>query len=143
VPERLLSVRGDMLFIRPAAARSCGRLHGPFVGDHYMRSSRFPFILREQAPEYRMEMPHQASERVRRRRAGADIMNGVRQAGSDLNGTIKPRISIESIGGFRIGLQPNPCGAMVEASVARKYRGCPPDGAKPREVRLRGANYVS
>ncbi len=129
--ERLLGA-GDMLFMPPGSAK-LRRLHGPFVSEAEIR--RLTDFLREQgAPEYRMEIldtkpPGEengglsAGERDEMYDEAVRIVMETNQASISM---IQRRL--------RIGY--NRAARMVEL-MEREGIVMPPDGAKPREVRLR------
>jgi len=131
--ERLLGA-GDMLFMPPGSAKLV-RLHGPFVGEHEIR--RITEFLRAQgAPEYRMEIldtkpPSEDSgegfgdEQDEMYDEAVQIVMETNQASISM---IQRRL--------RIGY--NRAARMVE-QMEREGIVMPADGAKPREVRLRGA----
>jgi len=129
--ERLLGA-GDMLFMPPGSAK-LRRLHGPFVSESEIR--RLTDFLREQgAPEYRMEIldtkpPGEdgggdtGDERDEMYDEAVRIVMETNQASISM---IQRRL--------RIGY--NRAARMVEL-MEREGIVMPPDGAKPREVRLR------
>jgi DNA segregation ATPase FtsK/SpoIIIE, S-DNA-T family len=129
--ERLLGA-GDMLFMPPGSAK-LRRLHGPFVSEAEIR--RLTDFLREQgAPEYRMEIldtkppgeeggDFSAAERDEMYDEAVRIVMETNQASISM---IQRRL--------RIGY--NRAARMVEL-MEREGIVMPPDGAKPREVRLR------
>jgi len=131
--ERLLGA-GDMLFMPPGTAK-LRRLHGPFVSEHEIR--KLTDFLREQgAPEYRME--------ILETKAPTDD-SGLGDDEHDEMYDEAVRIVLESNQAsismiqrrLRIGY--NRAARMVE-QMEREGIVMPADGAKPREVRLRGAS---
>jgi S-DNA-T family DNA segregation ATPase FtsK/SpoIIIE len=132
--ERLLGA-GDMLFMPPGSAK-LRRLHGPFVSEHEIR--KLTDFLREQgAPEYRMEIlettapgedggPAGDSEHDEMYDEAVRIVMETNQASISM---IQRRL--------RIGY--NRAARMVE-QMEREGIVMPADGARPREVRLRGAS---
>jgi S-DNA-T family DNA segregation ATPase FtsK/SpoIIIE len=128
--ERLLGA-GDMLFMPPGSAKLL-RLHGPFVSESEIR--KVADFLREQgAPDYRMEIleTKPPSEDVGDEFAEKDEMYDdavriVMETGQASISMIQRRL--------RIGY--NRAARMVELM---EHEGLvnPPDGARPREVRLR------
>ncbi|MHB8383765.1 MAG: FtsK/SpoIIIE family DNA translocase [Candidatus Binataceae bacterium] len=132
--ERLLGA-GDMLFMPPGTAK-LRRLHGPFVSEHEIR--KLTDFLREQgAPEYRME--------ILETKAPTDDGGGPGDDEHDEMYDEAVRIVLESNQAsismiqrrLRIGY--NRAARMVE-QMEREGIVMPADGAKPREVRLRGAS---
>ncbi|MGH7779815.1 MAG: DNA translocase FtsK 4TM domain-containing protein [Candidatus Binataceae bacterium] len=132
--ERLLGA-GDMLFMPPGTAK-LRRLHGPFVSEHEIR--KLTDFLREQgAPEYRME--------ILETKAPGDDGGGAGDDEHDEMYDEAVRIVLESNQAsismiqrrLRIGY--NRAARMVE-QMEREGIVMPADGAKPREVRLRGVS---
>ncbi len=132
--ERLLGA-GDMLFMPPGTAK-LRRLHGPFVSEHEIR--KLTDFLREQgAPEYRME--------ILETKAPSDDGAGIGDDEHDEMYDEAVRIVLDSNQAsismiqrrLRIGY--NRAARMVE-QMEREGIVMPADGAKPREVRLRGAS---
>jgi S-DNA-T family DNA segregation ATPase FtsK/SpoIIIE len=132
--ERLLGA-GDMLFMPPGSAK-LRRLHGPFVGEHEIR--KLTNFLREQgAPEYRMEIldtkPPSEEEGAGPRGEMQDEMYD--EAVRIVMETNQASISMIQ---RRLRIGYNRAARMVE-QMERENIVMPADGAKPREVRLRGA----
>ncbi len=132
--ERLLGA-GDMLFMPPGSAK-LRRLHGPFVGEHEIR--KLTNFLREQgAPEYRMEIldtkPPSEEEGAGPRGEMQDEMYD--EAVRIVLETNQASISMIQ---RRLRIGYNRAARMVE-QMERENIVMPADGAKPREVRLRGA----
>jgi S-DNA-T family DNA segregation ATPase FtsK/SpoIIIE len=132
--ERLLGA-GDMLFMPPGTAK-LRRLHGPFVSEHEIR--KLTDFLREQgAPEYRME--------ILETKAPTDDSGGLGDDEHDENYDEAVRIVLEtnqasiSMIQRRLRIGYNRAARMVE-QMEREGIVMPADGAKPREVRLRGAS---
>ncbi|HUY27766.1 MAG TPA: DNA translocase FtsK 4TM domain-containing protein [Candidatus Binataceae bacterium] len=132
--ERLLGA-GDMLFMPPGTAK-LRRLHGPFVSEHEIR--KLTDFLREQgAPEYRME--------ILETKAPSDEGGGPGDDEHDEMYDEAVRLVLESNQAsismiqrrLRIGY--NRAARMVE-QMEREGIVMPADGAKPREVRLRGVS---
>jgi S-DNA-T family DNA segregation ATPase FtsK/SpoIIIE len=132
--ERLLGA-GDMLFMPPGSAK-LRRLHGPFVGEHEIR--KLTNFLREQgAPEYRMEIldtkPPSEEDGAS---GGADVQDEMYdEAVRIVMETNQASISMIQ---RRLRIGYNRAARMVE-QMERENIVMPADGAKPREVRLRGA----
>jgi S-DNA-T family DNA segregation ATPase FtsK/SpoIIIE len=132
--ERLLGA-GDMLFMPPGSAK-LRRLHGPFVGEHEIR--KLTNFLREQgAPEYRMEILDTKPPSEEEGGAGADMQDEMYdEAVRIVMETNQASISMIQ---RRLRIGYNRAARMVE-QMERENIVMPADGAKPREVRLRGAN---
>ena len=131
--ERLLGA-GDMLFMPPGTAK-LRRLHGPFVSETEIRKV-CEFLRAQGAPDYRMEILETASAGEGDGSGGADdyrdelyddavrIVLETNQASISM---IQRRL--------RIGY--NRAARMVER-MEREGLVMPADGARPREVRMRG-----
>jgi len=132
--ERLLGA-GDMLFMPPGTAK-LRRLHGPFVSEVEIRKVS-DFLKAQGAPDYQMEILETAV-------AGEDGADGgaydkdehydeavriVMESGQASISMIQRRL--------RIGY--NRAARMVE-EMEREGLVMPADGARPREVRMRGAS---
>jgi DNA segregation ATPase FtsK/SpoIIIE, S-DNA-T family len=129
--ERLLGA-GDMLFMPPGSAK-LRRLHGPFVSEAEIR--RLTDFLREQgAPEYRMEILDTKPPGEE----GGDFGSGERDEMYDEAVRIVMETNQASISMIqrRLRIGYNRAARMVEL-MEREGIVMPPDGAKPREVRLR------
>ena len=132
--ERLLGA-GDMLFMPPGSAK-LRRLHGPFVGEHEIR--KLTNFLREQgAPEYRMEiLDTKPPSEEEGSGPGADVQDEMYdEAVRIVMETNQASISMIQ---RRLRIGYNRAARMVE-QMERENIVMPADGAKPREVRLRGA----
>ena len=132
--ERLLGA-GDMLFMPPGSAK-LRRLHGPFVGEHEIR--KLTNFLREQgAPEYRMEiLDTKPPSEEEGGGLGADMQDEMYdEAVRIVMETNQASISMIQ---RRLRIGYNRAARMVE-QMERENIVMPADGAKPREVRLRGA----
>jgi S-DNA-T family DNA segregation ATPase FtsK/SpoIIIE len=132
--ERLLGA-GDMLFMPPGSAK-LRRLHGPFVGEHEIR--KLTNFLREQgAPEYRMEI---LDTKPPSEEDGAGLGADVQDEMYDEAVRIVMETNQASISMIqrRLRIGYNRAARMVE-QMERENIVMPADGAKPREVRLRGA----
>jgi S-DNA-T family DNA segregation ATPase FtsK/SpoIIIE len=132
--ERLLGA-GDMLFMPPGSAK-LRRLHGPFVGEHEIR--KLTNFLREQgAPEYRMEiLDTKPPSEEEGGGVGADMQDEMYdEAVRIVMETNQASISMIQ---RRLRIGYNRAARMVE-QMERENIVMPADGAKPREVRLRGA----
>ncbi|MGH7934599.1 MAG: DNA translocase FtsK 4TM domain-containing protein [Candidatus Binataceae bacterium] len=130
--ERLLGA-GDMLFMPPGTAK-LRRLHGPFVSETEIRRV-CDFLRAQGAPDYQMEILETAAPGEGE--AGADgdrdqlyddAVRIVLESGQASISMIQRRL--------RIGY--NRSARMVE-QMEREGIVLPADGARPREVRLRGA----
>jgi len=132
--ERLLGA-GDMLFMPPGTAK-LRRLHGPFVSEVEIRKV-CDFLRAQGSPDYQMEILETAV-------AGEDGRDGdasdkdefydeavriVMETGQASISMIQRRL--------RIGY--NRAARMVE-EMEREGLVMPADGARPREVRVRGAS---
>jgi S-DNA-T family DNA segregation ATPase FtsK/SpoIIIE len=127
--ERLLGA-GDMLFMPPGTAKLV-RLHGPFVSEIETRKLA-DFLRAQGAPEYRMEIfeakppSEEGGEDFERDENYDEAVNIVMETGQASISMIQRRL--------RIGY--NRAARMVE-QMEREGIVNPPDGARPREVRLR------
>jgi S-DNA-T family DNA segregation ATPase FtsK/SpoIIIE len=131
--ERLLGA-GDMLFMPPGTAK-LRRLHGPFVSEAEIRRV-CDFLRKQGAPDYQMEILETT--------AAGDGENGGPDGDRDELYDEALRIVLESGQAsismiqrrLRIGY--NRAARMVEM-MEREGVVLPAEGARPREVRLRGA----
>ena len=127
--ERLLGA-GDMLFMPPGSAKLI-RLHGPFVSEIETRKLA-DFLRAQGAPDYRMEIldtkppSEEVGEDYERDENYDEAVNIVMETGQASISMIQRRL--------RIGY--NRAARMVE-QMEREGIVNPPDGARPREVRLR------
>ncbi len=128
--ERLLGA-GDMLFMPPGSAKLV-RLHGPFVSEIETRKLA-DFLRAQGAPDYRMEIldtkpPSEdgGDGDYERDENYDEAVNIVMETGQASISMIQRRL--------RIGY--NRAARMVE-QMEREGIVSPPDGARPREVRLR------
>jgi S-DNA-T family DNA segregation ATPase FtsK/SpoIIIE len=132
--ERLLGA-GDMLFMPPGTAK-LRRLHGPFVSEIEIRKV-CDFLRAQGAPDYQMEILETAvasdadggdgdGERDKLYDDAVQIVMDTNQASISM---IQRRL--------RIGY--NRAARMVE-QMEREGLVLPADGARPREVRMRGAD---
>jgi len=127
--ERLLGA-GDMLFMPPGSAKLI-RLHGPFVSEIETRKLA-DFLRAQGAPEYRMEIldtkppAEDSGGDYERDEMYGEAVNIVMESGQASISMIQRRL--------RIGY--NRAARMVE-QMEREGIVDPPDGARPREVRLR------
>jgi len=131
--ERLLGA-GDMLFMPPGTAK-LRRLHGPFVSEIEIRKV-CDFLRAQGAPDYQMEILETAVAGEADSNDGAgdrdELYDEAVQIVLDTN-----QASISMIQRrLRIGY--NRAARMVE-QMEREGLVLPADGARPREVRLRGA----
>jgi len=132
--ERLLGA-GDMLFMPPGSAK-LRRLHGPFVSEHEIR--KLTDFLREQgAPDYRMEILETKPEGGEGDDSGGDDIQDEMydEAVRIVMETNQASISMIQ---RRLRIGYNRAARMVE-QMEREGLVMPADGAKPREVRMRGA----
>jgi DNA segregation ATPase FtsK/SpoIIIE, S-DNA-T family len=132
--ERLLGA-GDMLFMPPGTAK-LRRLHGPFVSEVELRKV-CDFLRAQGAPDYQMEILETTapgeSEGVDGAGERDELYDDAVQIVMDTN-----QASISMIQRrLRIGY--NRAARMVE-QMEREGLVLPADGARPREVRLRGAS---
>ncbi|MGD0289749.1 MAG: DNA translocase FtsK [Candidatus Binataceae bacterium] len=132
--ERLLGA-GDMLFMPPGTAK-LRRLHGPFVSEVEIRKV-CDFLRAQGAPDYQMEILETAAPGEADSADGAgdrdELYDEAVQIVMDTN-----QASISMIQRrLRIGY--NRAARMVE-QMEREGLVLPADGARPREVRLRGAS---
>ena len=127
--ERLLGA-GDMLFMPPGTAKLV-RLHGPFVSEIETRKLA-DFLRAQGTPDYRMEIldtkppAEEMGEDYERDENYDEAVNIVMETGQASISMIQRRL--------RIGY--NRAARMVE-QMEREGIVSPPDGARPREVRLR------
>jgi DNA segregation ATPase FtsK/SpoIIIE, S-DNA-T family len=127
--ERLLGA-GDMLFMPPGSAKLV-RLHGPFVSEIETRKLA-DFLRAQGTPDYRMEIldtkppTDELGEDYERDENYDEAVNIVMETGQASISMIQRRL--------RIGY--NRAARMVE-QMEREGIVSPPDGARPREVRLR------
>jgi DNA segregation ATPase FtsK/SpoIIIE, S-DNA-T family len=127
--ERLLGA-GDMLFMPPGSAKLV-RLHGPFVSEIETRKLA-DFLRAQGTPDYRMEIldtkppTEEMGEDYERDENYDEAVNIVMETGQASISMIQRRL--------RIGY--NRAARMVE-QMEREGIVNPPDGARPREVRLR------
>jgi len=132
--ERLLGA-GDMLFMPPGTAK-LRRLHGPFVSEVEIRKV-CDFLRAQGAPDYQMEILETAVASEDERENGAsdrdefydEAVRIVTETGQASISMIQRRL--------RIGY--NRAARMVE-EMEREGLVMPADGARPREVRMRGAS---
>ncbi len=132
--ERLLGA-GDMLFMPPGTAK-LRRLHGPFVSEVEIRKV-CDFLRAQGAPDYQMEILETAVASEDGRENGAadrdefydEAVRIVTETGQASISMIQRRL--------RIGY--NRAARMVE-EMEREGLVMPADGARPREVRMRGAS---
>jgi S-DNA-T family DNA segregation ATPase FtsK/SpoIIIE len=132
--ERLLGA-GDMLFMPPGTAK-LRRLHGPFVSEIEIRKV-CDFLRAQGAPDYQMEILETTAPGEADSRDGAgdrdELYDEAVQIVIDTN-----QASISMIQRrLRIGY--NRAARMVE-QMELEGLVLPADGARPREVRMRGAS---
>jgi S-DNA-T family DNA segregation ATPase FtsK/SpoIIIE len=127
--ERLLGA-GDMLFMPPGSAKLV-RLHGPFVSEIETRKLA-DFLRAQGTPDYRMEIldtkppSEETGDDYERDENYDEAVNIVMETGQASISMIQRRL--------RIGY--NRAARMVE-QMEREGIVSAPDGARPREVRLR------
>ncbi|HJU11214.1 MAG TPA: DNA translocase FtsK 4TM domain-containing protein [Candidatus Binataceae bacterium] len=132
--ERLLGA-GDMLFMPPGTAK-LRRLHGPFVSENEIRKV-CDFLRAQGSPDYQMEILETNGTSDDDGSRGADehdelydqALQIVLESGQASISMIQRRL--------RIGY--NRSARMVE-QMEREGIVMPADGARPREVRIRGAS---
>jgi DNA segregation ATPase FtsK/SpoIIIE, S-DNA-T family len=132
--ERLLGA-GDMLFMPPGTAK-LRRLHGPFVSETEIRKV-CDFLRSQGTPDYRMEILEVSSSRDDDASGSGDhrdelydeALRIVLETGQASISMIQRRL--------RIGY--NRSARMVE-QMEREGVVMPADGARPREVRMRGTS---
>jgi DNA segregation ATPase FtsK/SpoIIIE, S-DNA-T family len=131
--ERLLGA-GDMLFMPPGTAK-LRRLHGPFVSEQEIRKLT-DFLRAQGAPEYRMEILETKAPSEEEGGPGAEERDEMYdEAVRIVMETNQASISMIQ---RRLRIGYNRAARMVEM-MEREGIVMPADGAKPREVRLRGA----
>ncbi len=132
--ERLLGA-GDMLFMPPGTAK-LRRLHGPFVSEGEIRKV-CDFLKQQGSPDYQMEILETAV-------SGEDGRDG-ESSDKDEFYDEAVRIVLEtgqasiSMIQRRLRIGYNRAARMVE-EMEREGLVMPADGARPREVRIRGAS---
>ncbi|SRR5579884_1959913 len=132
--ERLLGA-GDMLFLPPGTAK-LRRLHGPFVSEAEIRRV-CDFLRAQGAPDYRMEILETPTRPEGDGLRAADerdelydqALQIVLESGQASISMIQRRL--------RIGYNRS---ARIVEQMERDGIVTPPDGARPRELRIRGAN---
>jgi S-DNA-T family DNA segregation ATPase FtsK/SpoIIIE len=132
--ERLLGA-GDMLFMPPGTAK-LRRLHGPFVSEIEIRKV-CDFLRAQGAPDYQMEIlettaPGEADDGD----SGGDRDELYDEAVQIVMDTNQASISMIQ---RRLRIGYNRAARMVE-QMEREGLVLPADGARPREVRMRGAS---
>ena len=132
--ERLLGA-GDMLFMPPGTAK-LRRLHGPFVSEIEIRKV-CDFLRAQGAPDYQMEIlettaPGESDDAD----GGGDRDELYDQAVQIVMDTNQASISMIQ---RRLRIGYNRAARMVE-QMEREGLVLPADGARPREVRMRGAS---
>jgi S-DNA-T family DNA segregation ATPase FtsK/SpoIIIE len=131
--ERLLGA-GDMLFMPPGSAK-LRRLHGPFVSEAEIRRV-VDFLRAQGTPEYQMdilETKAPSEDEIEDAMAEKDEMYD--EAVRIVMETNQASISMIQ---RRLRIGYNRAARMVEL-MEREGLVSPPDGARPREVRLRSA----
>ena len=132
--ERLLGA-GDMLFMPPGTAK-LRRLHGPFVSEIEIRQV-CDFLRAQGAPDYRMEiLETTAPGEADNGEEGGDRDELYDEAVQIVIDTNQASISMIQ---RRLRIGYNRAARMVE-QMEREGLVLPADGARPREVRMRGAS---
>jgi S-DNA-T family DNA segregation ATPase FtsK/SpoIIIE len=130
--ERLLGA-GDMLFMPPGTAK-LRRLHGPFVSETEIRKVS-DFLRAQGAPDYQMDILETNANRDDEGSRGEDERDELYDQALQIvleNG----QASISMIQRrLRIGYNRS---ARIVEQMEREGIVMPPDGARPREVRMRG-----
>jgi DNA segregation ATPase FtsK/SpoIIIE, S-DNA-T family len=132
--ERLLGA-GDMLFMPPGTAK-LRRLHGPFVSEIEIRKV-CDFLRAQGAPDYQMEILETTV-------AGeTDSADGVGERDALYDEAVQIVIDTNqasiSMIQRRLRIGYNRAARMVE-QMEREGLVLPADGARPREIRMRGAS---
>jgi DNA segregation ATPase FtsK/SpoIIIE, S-DNA-T family len=130
--ERLLGA-GDMLFMPPGTAK-LRRLHGPFVSETEIRKV-CDFLRAQGAPDYQMDILETNAQGDDGESRGGDerdelydqALQIVLESGQASISMIQRRL--------RIGYNRS---ARIVEQMEREGIVMPPDGARPREVRMRG-----
>jgi DNA segregation ATPase FtsK/SpoIIIE, S-DNA-T family len=132
--ERLLGA-GDMLFMPPGTAK-LRRLHGPFVSEIEIRKV-CDFLRAQGAPDYQMEI----LETMAPGEADSGDSAGDRDElyGEAVALVMETNQASISMIQRRLRIGYNRAARMVE-QMEREGLVLPADGARPREVRLRGAS---
>jgi S-DNA-T family DNA segregation ATPase FtsK/SpoIIIE len=132
--ERLLGA-GDMLFMPPGTAK-LRRLHGPFVSEIEIRKV-CDFLRAQGAPDYQMEILETTAP------GEADSADGAGDRDELYDDAVQIVIETNqasiSMIQRRLRIGYNRAARMVE-QMEREGLVLPADGARPREVRLRGAS---
>jgi S-DNA-T family DNA segregation ATPase FtsK/SpoIIIE len=131
--ERLLGA-GDMLFMPPGTAK-LRRLHGPFVSEGEIRKV-CDFLRAQGAPDYQMEILETAAPGEADSNGAGDRDELYDEAVQIVMDTNQASISMIQ---RRLRIGYNRAARMVE-QMEREGLVLPADGARPREVRLRGAS---
>jgi S-DNA-T family DNA segregation ATPase FtsK/SpoIIIE len=130
--ERLLGA-GDMLFMPPGTAK-LRRLHGPFVSETEIRKV-CDFLRAQGAPDYHMDILETNAPDDDDASHGGDVRDELYdQALQIVLETGQASISMIQ---RRLRIGYNRSARMVE-QMEREGVVMPPDGARPREVRMRG-----
>ncbi len=132
--ERLLGA-GDMLFLPPGTAK-LRRLHGPFVSETEIRKV-CDFLRAQGAPDYQMDILEASAAGEENSSRGGEqrdelydqALQIVLESGQASISMIQRRL--------RIGYNRS---ARIVEQMEREGIVMPPDGARPREVRLRGTS---
>ncbi len=132
--ERLLGA-GDMLFMPPGTAK-LRRLHGPFVSEHEIRKLT-DFLRAQGTPEYRMEILETKTTSDDDAAAGDEEHDEMYDEAVRI--VLESNQASISMIQRRLRIGYNRAARMVE-QMEREGIVMPPDGAKPREVRMRPAH---
>jgi S-DNA-T family DNA segregation ATPase FtsK/SpoIIIE len=132
--ERLLGA-GDMLFMPPGTAK-LRRLHGPFVSEMEIRKV-CDFLRAQGSPEYQMEILETNTPGEDDSSRGADERDELYDAALQI--VLETGQASISMIQRRLRIGYNRSARMVE-QMEREGIVMPADGARPREVRMRGTN---
>jgi DNA segregation ATPase FtsK/SpoIIIE, S-DNA-T family len=132
--ERLLGA-GDMLFMPPGTAK-LRRLHGPFVSEMEVRKV-CDFLRAQGSPEYQMEILETNTPGEDDSSRGADERDELYDAALQI--VLETGQASISMIQRRLRIGYNRSARMVE-QMEREGIVMPADGARPREVRMRGTS---
>jgi S-DNA-T family DNA segregation ATPase FtsK/SpoIIIE len=132
--ERLLGA-GDMLFLPPGTAK-LRRLHGPFVSETEIRKV-CDFLRAQGSPEYQMEILETSAPGEDDGSRGGDERDQLYDAALQI--VLETGQASISMIQRRLRIGYNRSARMVE-QMEREGIVMPADGARPREVRIRGTS---